>query len=401
MRVLHFTEIFSPLTETFIYDYVTELERQGTDNHVLTLRRENREERPFPKVTAVKRAGRWHPLRLGMRVLAAAGAGSALESSWPVVRPRLARAVRDVAPDVIHAHFGPAATLIAPVAGRLGIPLVATFYGYDISRLALDDAWVRRYARLWSTVGGVTVLSETMRRQAIRLGCPADRLRVVHLARDLRHVAYRPPPRTVRHFLSVGRLVGKKGHADAIRAIRQVHDAGSTDVRLDIVGAGPLHAELHALITASGLEDSVVLKGAMSSNDVLRAMQDADALLLCSKTDASGNEEGTPTVLVEAQSLGLPCVATDHAGVAEMLPAPARRFMAPAGDVTAIADAIQRLASCPVEELGRIARAGRDRMEEQFDISTECAKLRSLYDDVGSGRAHTAPPALHREPIEP
>jgi hypothetical protein len=50
MRVLHFVESFSPTSETFIYDYVTELERQAFDNHVLTFRRLNEDDRLFLNV---------------------------------------------------------------------------------------------------------------------------------------------------------------------------------------------------------------------------------------------------------------------------------------------------------------------------------------------------------------
>lgn len=41
MRVLHFVETFSRLSQTFIFDYIRELDRQGSDSHVLTLKREN------------------------------------------------------------------------------------------------------------------------------------------------------------------------------------------------------------------------------------------------------------------------------------------------------------------------------------------------------------------------
>ena len=63
MRVLHFATSFSPLSQTFIYDSVTELEQQGVDNHVVTLKRHNEEQRPFHKVSVVPAPGRWNPAR--------------------------------------------------------------------------------------------------------------------------------------------------------------------------------------------------------------------------------------------------------------------------------------------------------------------------------------------------
>ena len=54
MKVIHIVDHFSSLTETFIYDYINELERHDVDNHVLTFNRVNKIERPFEKVYLTK-----------------------------------------------------------------------------------------------------------------------------------------------------------------------------------------------------------------------------------------------------------------------------------------------------------------------------------------------------------
>jgi len=387
MRILHYCEQFSALTETFLYDYVTELERQGVDNHVVTTRRVNEAQRPYAKVSVVPAAGRWNPSRLGYRTMAGIGIGSADESAWPATRQRIARAARRLGPHAIHAHFGHVGVLIAPVAARLGIPLVVTFYGYDISALARDPEWQRRYRRMWPTVTAATVLSEKMRQRVIEMGCPPAKTHLVRLARHQEGLEFRLPSRRVRHFVTVGRLVEKKGHFDAVRAIRRAMAAGPTDLRLDIVGDGSLREELQRFIDDEGLADIVHLRGALPNNETMQLLRDADAMLLCSRTAASGDEEGTPTSLVEAQLLGLPCVTTDHSGIPEVIPESSYRFVAPEGDPEAIARCIVDLAGCAIDELHGIARRGRARMESEFDPSTECGKFIAIYRRATAGAA--------------
>ena len=73
MNILHFAETFSPTSETFIYAYVTELDRQGERVHVVTYRRVNSVRRPFENVDLVDWPGRWNMKRLWYRTLGAFG----------------------------------------------------------------------------------------------------------------------------------------------------------------------------------------------------------------------------------------------------------------------------------------------------------------------------------------
>jgi len=378
MRVLHFVETFSPLSETFIYDYVTELERQGVDNHVATFHRANPEERPFSDVHVVDRPHRWHPRRLWYRALVPFGVGEARTSDWPQTRDRLAVVARRVEPDVLHAHFGPAGVLVSEVARRLNIPLITTFYGYDISSLPNEAFWRDQYVSLCAQADAITVLSEEMKDAAVWLGCPPDKLHIVHLSRDLSQFNYRPPSSPVENILFVGRLVAKKAPLDAIRAVERANEQGA-NLRLDLIGGGDLKQEIEDCIQANGLEAAVTLHGRLPNAEVARRMQAADAFLLPSKTAPNGDREGTPTVLVEAQATGLPCVTTRHAGIPEMIPEAHHDLLAPEGDVQALAAALGALAGRSVNELEQMAERGRQKMEQDFSLSGEVEKLSKLY----------------------
>jgi len=378
MRVLHFEESFSPTSETFVYDYVTELERQGADTHVVTYQRVNEESRPFPKVHIVDRPHRWHPRRLWHRALVPFGVGEPRTTDWPQTRERLAVVVRRVEPDVIHAHFGPAGVLVAPVAETESIPLVVTFYGYDISSLPKEAFWEKQYATLWPRVDAVTVLSEEMRGAAHELGCPPGKLSVVHLSRDLEQFPFRPPSPPVQTVLFVGRLVPKKAPLDAIRAVQRANEQGA-GLTLHMIGDGPLQDEAREYVRTERLDDAVTLHGRLPNDEVAERMKEADAFLLPSKTAPTGDREGTPTVLVEAQAVGLPCVSTRHAGIPEMIPETNHDLLAPEGDVSALAAALHTLTEQSTGDLKQMAERGREKMERDFDLSGEVKKLTELY----------------------
>ena len=384
MRVLHFRKKFSVLSEVPIYDYVVGLERQGVVNHVVTLAHENAASRPFERVHVVPSPGPLHPVRVAHYVLRRLRHDANEGASWPVVRRRLLHLTARLSPDVIHAHRGPDAVLMSPVAAALRIPLVATFYGSDISRLPRHTAWRERYAALWPEVAAVTVLSLDMREDAIRLGCLPARLHVVHIGRDVGSLEARSVPSAVRHFIAVGRLVEKKGHLDVVRAFARVATV-HRDVRLTIVGDGPLRSRLEQLILDLGVGDRVSLLGARPLRQTIDLMRRADALILGSKTAEDGDREGTPGVLIEAQLLGLPCVATRHAGIPETLPRENHGLLAAEGDVDAIAARLAWLLACPRDALGNIAARGRRFVDDNFNVGAQVAQLRRVYESATDG----------------
>lgn len=381
LRVAHLCKAFSKRSETFIYDYVTELERQGVDNHVVAHQRVNQSERPFEKVTVVPWPSVWNPRRIWHRVLEVLGLDGGLSTSWREWWSGAEAALSRIEPDVLHAHFGRPAVKAMSIAEALGRPLVVTFYGYDISQLPRKERWRRAYQTLWREAEAIIVLSEDMKRQAVRLGAPPEDVHVVHLARDLSDFSYRPPQGAVSDWISVGRLTEKKGHLDAIRGVQKETDREG-GLRLRIVGDGPQRGELEQYIRAEDLEDTVELLGSRPNAEVARLLRDADAFLLCSKTAASGDREGTPTVLIEAQAVGLPCVSTRHAGIPEMIPGANHQFLAPEGDVDAIAECIRQVRACSEAERRRVAEAGREMVETSFSLEREAQKLQSLYRKV-------------------
>ena len=112
-------------------------------------------------------------------------------------------------------------------------------------------------------------------------------------------------------FVTIGRLSPEKNQARLIRAFALVH-ARHPLTRLVIVGGGPLHAELAALIRDLSLGEAITLTGALANPySVLAA---ADCFVL------SSDYEGAPMVILEALVLGRAVVTVAFASVHDALP---------------------------------------------------------------------------------
>ena len=78
------------------------------------------------------------------------------------------------------------------------------------------------------------------------------------------------------------------------------------DLRVTVIGTGPLLADMLELRRELGLDDTVEFAGAATSSEVKRAMNAARAVVLACRVDESGDRDGMPTVLVEALAQGRP-----------------------------------------------------------------------------------------------
>lgn len=159
----------------------------------------------------------------------------------------------------------------------------------------------------------------------------------------------------VRRVLSVGRLDREKNPLLLVDVIATLQ-ARDSDVRLVIVGDGPLRDQVQARVEELGLGQVVDVRGYVPiDGDLPQLYRDCDAFLHVSWT------EGVPQVLLEAFAAGLPVVATDVGGVARTVENAA--LLIPAGDALAAATALARIAG-ESELRRRLVQEGLARVRE-------------------------------------
>ncbi len=172
--------------------------------------------------------------------------------------------------------------------------------------------------------------------------------------------------------IQVARLVPIKDHATALRCFRQVA-AQVPRARFLVVGEGPEDAAVRASAEECGLQHRVLMLGLRS--DVPRLLAAADVFLL------SSINEGIPLTVIEAMAAGLPVVATDVGGVAEVVRDGETGLLAPAGDDAALAGHVLRLAADPATR-DHMGRAGRARAFALFSEEKMLAAYDGLYREM-------------------
>lgn len=387
MDVLHLRKSFSKLTLAPHYDQVLEMERQGVNNHIVANERVNAEERPFENVTIVPWPSIWSPRRIGYRLLESLRLERYLESSWRDSWPGAKEVVERIGPDVLHAHFGRAGVKAVPLAEQLGLPLVVSFYGYDVSQLPQEEAWRRAYRKIWSEADAIVGISNHMCSSLTSIGAPEEKVEKVSLGVDLEKFEFSDPThsfdgQTVQ-CLHVGRLVEKKAPLLLARAFHRASQQIGEECRLHltIAGGGPLMGDLRNLLERLDIEDQVSLLGSVPHQRVRELMQNTHLYTQHCVTASNGDQEGQGITFVEASATGRPIVSTRHNGIPDVVVDGETGVLVEEGDVEEMGAEIARLA-CSPDRWVQLGNAGRKHIGENFDLSTQVRKQIAIYERV-------------------
>lgn len=257
----------------------------------------------------------------------------------------------------IHGYFAHAPAAVAARTARLlGIP-----YGFSVHA---RDARKAGEVALGARARGAACVIVCNGDAAAEVRRSGGRPTLVPHGVDLDRFRPGPPPaRGPLRLLAVGRLVEKKGFDVLVEALRHV----DVPVRLRIVGEGPQRDRLARAISAAGLQTVVDLRGALSHAELPDEYAAADVVVAPSLTDAEGDRDGLPNVVLEAMASGRPVVAGDAGAVSSGVVDGVTGLLVPPGESAALASAIARLGRAPRlrRELGR---HGRERAERHFDL---------------------------------
>lgn len=283
--------------------------------------------------------------------------------------------------DILHCQFAPNALrgLFLRDAGLLSGRLITSFHGYGINTYPVrygKDV----YRSLFSEGDLFMANTQFIADRAASLGCPRDRLVQHPMGVDLHRFEFRARDQReidVIRIVATGRLVEVKGFEFLIRAVREVH-ARRPNVRLEILGDGPLRRDLMSLAAELGLSEIVEFAGGVNPEEVRARYAKADLFAMAGVRAEDGAEEGQGVVFAEAQACGLPVVATRTGGISEAILDGESGFLVEERDVDALAERIEWLVAHP-ESRATMGQAGRRHVEATYDLARLNDELEALY----------------------
>jgi glycosyltransferase involved in cell wall biosynthesis len=172
------------------------------------------------------------------------------------------------------------------------------------------------------------------------------------------------------NLLYVGRLSASKGLPILLESL-VILKTSHPNLTLTVVGDGEDRAAIESMVVELGLPKNVKFVGYQSQAEVRQHLQQSDVFVLPSFA------EGIPVVLMEAMAAGLPVVATQIAGVSELVADGISGYLVPPGEPNLLAERLEKLlGDSQLRE--RLGKAGRAKVERDFNLSQEVARLHNL-----------------------
>lgn len=197
------------------------------------------------------------------------------------------------------------------------------------------------------------------------------RLKIVHCGVDLSLFSCAAVRDHARNLLYTGRLAAEKGLPVMFEALSLLRDRGY-DFQFTLVGDGSDRASLEALAGKLGLAERLIFTGYVNQEGVREYLERSDVFILPSFA------EGVPVSLMEAMASGVPVLATNVGGVAELIEQEETGLIVPPADSLALCDAVARYLD-DVDLRRKVSRQGRERIENHFNFDVELDKLAGLF----------------------
>jgi glycosyltransferase involved in cell wall biosynthesis len=298
----------------------------------------------------------------------------------------LARVIRDLDIDIVHARSRAPAWSAWAAARATGRHFVTTFH----NAYGLGSRLKHRYNSVMAKGDRVIAISDFVADHVVSVyGVDGDRLRTIPRGVDLaifdpRHVTgarmaslsrqWRVPD-GVPVVMLPGRLTRWKGGLDFVAAIAAL---GRRDLFCLMVGAEQrpgFRRELEAAVERHHL--SALFRIVEDCHDMPAAYMLADVVV-----SASTDPEGFGRIIVEAQAMGRPVVATDHGGARETIVPGVTGWLVPPNDPVALGAAIAAALSLAPADRSLLARRAMAHVAEHFTREQMCAKTIAVYEEL-------------------
>jgi N-acetyl-alpha-D-glucosaminyl L-malate synthase BshA len=285
--------------------------------------------------------------------------------------------------DIIHAHYAIPHSFCAHMAreilGDKRLKVVTTLHGTDITLVGSDPSFRRITRYSIEKSDGVTAVSNSLAKDTLRVFAVAKPVRTIYnfvnTSRFFRQPDAREvvgcPPGDCRVLVHISNFRPVKRVPDVVEVFARVRR--EMTARLLLVGDGVQRREADEAARKLGVKDDVIFLGAQ--DNVLPILSAADLFLLPSEKESFG------LGALEAMACGVPVISSDVGGLPEVVSHGETGFLAPVGDVDAMAGYALRLLGDEAA-LQRMGEAARLRVERDFDSTLIVPQYEEFYTEI-------------------
>ncbi|MDE3091309.1 MAG: glycosyltransferase family 4 protein [Chloroflexota bacterium] len=278
--------------------------------------------------------------------------------------------------DILHVQFKKEQMIVALTARFLKVKIVWTEHGPLHDFIARNPllVWVYRVAA--SSASRIIVVSKATESNLRSVGIPARKLVKIYNGIACEPI---PSPATIvveeNSVAVVGRLIEEKGVIHLLRALKILNEENH-DIRLFVVGDGPLREDLENYVGANGLSERVSFTGRIPQTRVREIVEKAVTLV----QPSIGGGEGLPYAVLEAMAIGKPIIATSNGGLPELVVDGETGIIVPPADPKRLAAAIIRILE-DRQAAGEMGMKAKKRAETEFSLGAMIRNTEAVFLD--------------------
>jgi len=380
MKIAHIKSPFLPLTETFIYNYISSLKRyepviisetQINDNIFPVKNIIVQRSKDFYFENLLRHTRNWLYGKIQKEIF---------------FKKFYTNALNTANSDVVHIHFGAPAILYSKIVEKLKLPLIVSFYGYDLSSLPYTlgkDIYMKN--NLFDIGQIFTAEGEYALNKLVNLGCPKEKVRLLRIGIKTKNYKFLPRSLSTSKnikLLFCGRFVPKKGLLLLLKLISLARNDG-LNIFCNVIGFGPQEKEAKDFVQKHNIQQHVNFLGILSQNDFIKECYNNHIFVAPSQKDVSNNETegGAPTVILEALATGMPVIGSDHADIPNIVIDKKTGIIFKEKDLNSFYQAlVEMLEMYKYWEV--MGRAGRGFIEKYHDTNKVNNLLENYYDEA-------------------
>ena len=383
IKLGYFTQVLFGVSETFIYDLVLALNNDKNIDFTYISKHEKSLKAEFNINNLVVNYShkyvswliRWYKLN---ELLGRNGSRAKMNlKKWLALKELNKKIIKKF--DVAFIEFADTAILLMDYLEQQKTPFIVHVHGHDITSSLNDKAYKEEMMVLFEKAVFFIAASEYMKRRLILLGCDENKIKVIRLGIDSKHIETTPWSEKIKlppSIIFLGRLTAIKNPVALLYAFYKVKQE-IPEATLSIIGDGEMKTAVLNTITKLGLSNTVTLYGALPREKSFPILKSHWIYAQHSVTSLRGDTEGFAISLAEAALHELPVVSTIHNGITENVIDGKTGFLVPEFNYEAMADKLIYLIKNPIvaEEMGK---AGKKHILNLCNPTTRIEVIKSL-----------------------